>query len=292
VELVLKYLNIKSLSPIFKHLDNRMKKYTQNLFTICRLLAMLLVIAFTFPANALFAQAPPSVFSLEQYTPQITVQDGVNCYAYASVYAALSTQYAFIHHIKADSAHAFSFGYTDGLIYHFGPDSVKTMAWKANGGNINDYGNLDNALYILQTYGAWFFYRFPYTKEADINQHFDLTLAQTAPDIRVSKIREIITPADYQHTDTITNRVQRAIASGRPVICAIRELKGYCDERFVRDGDVSQMPTANHIVTIVGYDLARHTFRVKNNFAPDCVFSVPIARFCNALSWAYVLDMP
>ena len=115
------------------------------------------------PALSAFAQTTPTVFSLESYTPKITVQDGANCFAYASVYVTLSTQYAFQNHLKADSSHAFSFGYVDGIIAHLGPDAVKRLAWQAYGGNINDYGNLDNSLYILQTYGAYFFYRFPYS---------------------------------------------------------------------------------------------------------------------------------
>ncbi|MDN5286559.1 MAG: Papain family cysteine protease [Mucilaginibacter sp.] len=237
-----------------------------------------------------YAQQYPAIFTLEASTPKITVQDGANCYAYAAVYVALSTQYAYQHHISADSSHAFSFGYADGIIYHLGADSVKKIAWQTYGGNINDYGNLDNVLYVLQTYGAYFFSRFPYTKEAIINAHFDTGLMQLPPDIRINKVREIITPVDYKKIDTVLARVQREIATGHPVICAIKERRGYCDERFINPGNWNTAPSSNHIVTIVGYDTSTKNLRVKNNFSEDCVFSVPLVKFCAALSWAYVLD--
>ncbi|MDB5022866.1 MAG: hypothetical protein JWP78_621 [Mucilaginibacter sp.] len=239
-----------------------------------------------------FAQTTPAVFSLESFTPKITVQDGANCFAYASVYVTLSTQYAFQNHVMADSSHAFSFGYTDGIIAHLGPDAVKRLAWQTYGGNINDYGNLDNALYILQTYGACFFNRFPYTKEAVINAHFSTALMQTPPDIKIKKIREIVTPAVYKMADTILNRVRMEVAGGHPVICAIKEKTGFCDERFIKPANWSIAPASNHIVTIVGYDATARTLRIKNNFSEDCVFSVPLDKFCAVLSWAYVLDLP
>lgn len=236
-----------------------------------------------------FGQAPPTSFSLEEYTPQITVQDGANCFAYASAYVALTTQYAFSHRQKPDSAHAYSFGFVDGAISYLGADNVRQAAYELWKGDIRDYGNLDNALYILVKYGTITFNKFPYTLEDDIDRHFTGDMLTAPTDLKISGINELITPTDYHHNDAILFKLQTEIAKGHPIICAIKELTGRCDQNFVRADPWRIAPAANHIVNVIGYNTVTRTLTVKNNFKKDCVFEVPLDRFCNALSWAYVL---
>ncbi len=237
-----------------------------------------------------FAQ---SSYSLEQFSPKISIQDGANCYAFASVYVALSTQRSYLNSVTPDSSTSYSFGFVDGIIKYYGIKNIRRRAQELYGGNLYDYGNLDYALFVLATYGTVYFNKFPYTSAKMIKRHFKPFLLTEPVDCKISRPKELITPADYGMDLQNFQRVKEAIISGKPVICAIRQTanKGFCTENFTELFTTDYPPKSNHIVTILGYDETAKTFVVKNNYEKGCTFSIDSHKFLQALSWAYVLNL-
>lgn len=180
-------------------------------------------------------------------------------------------------------------GFIDGVIAKVGKKKITKAAVKRWGGNANEYNNLDNAFFVLATYGTVAFAGFPYVNEKQSAKFYrkNLTRWNTMTKTKIKDRTELLTPSDLKGEDFI-DKTKSYIADGVPIICAINQNKTVCTIEFAGD----ETSIDNHIVTLLGYDSIKRIFIVRNNYdCCECNIEIGYERFLKCLRWAYILEL-
>jgi hypothetical protein len=221
-------------------------------------------------------------FAPQQREPQ----SGPNCYAYALAYIALTTKLNIQFNNQFNEPSKFcSYLFLDQLLKKIGRKKVSNLVTAYYAGKCEGCGDLDNVMYLLKVRGTVLTKTF---------EHKSKVNACDTGEYKIKNFTAIDSPDIYSNLILRIANYKRALVEKEPIVIAFKQTDAVCTENFIKPKELdNNIPTNNHIVTILGYDdtIDGGSFLVLNNYGEGCTIWVRYGDMLSVISWAYIIQL-